>query len=122
MYRPSVRIQFQLVGPAGNLRRARRSDAHAGRGLVARVRLPGARALGGIVWRHDSRELYFLSLEAPSIMAVDITTAPALSAGTPRRLFELPGPFPASAQVSSIGTIDGERWVFPVAAAESGNP
>jgi len=71
-------------------------------------------AIGGIVWRQDGKELFFLNSPQQAVMAVDITTSPELRAGTPRLLFEVPSPTLAPAQLSSISTRDGQRFVFLV--------
>jgi roadblock/LC7 domain-containing protein len=74
-------------------------------------------AAGGIFWREDSKELYFLSLPPEqAMMAVDITTSPTFQAGAPRLLFKLPSPIMAPAQLSSVASRDGERFVFIVQA------
>jgi hypothetical protein len=72
-------------------------------------------AAGGIFWREDAKELYFLSLPPDqSMMAVDITTTPTFQAGTPRLLFKLPSPIGTPAQLSSVASRDGQRFVFIV--------
>ena len=45
-------------------------------------------------------------------MAVDVTTSQGFQAGTPRVLFKAPSPILAPAQLSSISSRDGERFVF----------
>ena len=50
---------------------------------------------GMIFWRQDGKEMYFMTRDF-EVMAVDITTTPAFQAGTPRLLFKLPGPLPAT--------------------------
>ena len=70
-------------------------------------------ALGGIFWRQDSKELYFMALVglAPNgVMVVDLTVGPELQAGTPRLLFRPAVNSPA--QLSNIATRDAERFVF----------
>jgi Tol biopolymer transport system component len=73
-------------------------------------------AMGGIFWRRDGKELYYLSEDRAAsevkVMAVDVTTSPAFTATTPRVLFRLPGPLPGNpAQWKNI-TADGQRFVF----------
>lgn len=70
--------------------------------------------IGGIVWRRDGKEMFYLS--GTSVMAVDITTGPAVQSGTPTLLFRTPAPIAAPAQVSSIVSPDGQRFVMAVAA------
>ena len=72
-------------------------------------------AAGGIFWREDGQELYFLSDDIDTdelkVMAVEVTTTPAFQAGAPRELFRLPGPVGGQGQYISP---DGERFVFAV--------
>ncbi len=73
-------------------------------------------ALGGIFWRQDGKELYFMALVGlmpTGVMAVDLTAGPDLQAGIPRLLFRPTG-VNSPAQMSSIATRDGERFVFLV--------
>jgi Tol biopolymer transport system component len=78
--------------------------------------------IGGITWRKDGRELYFVSENVATvdqhndvrIMAVEVTTTPELRAGEPRELFTLtvaPVGGPAQWQNASA---DGERFLFSV--------
>jgi WD40-like Beta Propeller Repeat len=71
--------------------------------------------IGGIVWRKDGRELFYLS-QPPrqTVMAVDVTTAGEFSAQSPRPLFEIPVPIGAPAQLSTVSSADGQRFVFAV--------
>jgi hypothetical protein len=72
-------------------------------------------AAGGLFWRQDSKELYFLSLPPDqSMMAVDISTSPTFQSGPPRLLFKLPSQIGTPAQLSSVASRDGERFVFIV--------
>jgi Tol biopolymer transport system component len=78
-------------------------------GDVLRVTTNGTN--GMVSWRQDAREMYFLSREW-EVMAVDVTTTPTLTAGTPRPLFKLPGPALGDGDVSR----DGERFLFALPA------
>ena len=71
-------------------------------------------AIGGIFWRRDGRELMFMSQPPkPLIMAADVTpTASGIESGTPRVLFALPPGVGGPAQLSSVATPDGDRFVF----------
>ncbi len=71
-------------------------------------------AIGGIFWRGDGRELVFMSQPPkPLVMAAEVTTtASGVESGTPRVLFALPPGVGGPAQLSSVGTPDGERFVF----------
>jgi Tol biopolymer transport system component len=76
-------------------------------------------ALGGIFWRGDGKELYFMGLAglAPNgVLAVDVTLGPELQAGIPRQLFRPTG-VNSPAQLSNIASRDGERFVFLAAPA-----
>jgi Tol biopolymer transport system component len=77
-------------------------------------------AMGGIFWRGDGKELYYLSEDRASsevkVMAVDVTTAPAFKAGTPTVLFRLPGPLPGNPGQWKNISPDGQRFVFVVPA------
>jgi hypothetical protein len=77
-----------------------------------------ANAIGGIAWRGDGKELYFLSQPpAPMLMAVDIGGS---ESATPRALFALPPGVGAPAQLSSISSPDGQRFVFAVNPTTAG--
>jgi hypothetical protein len=74
-------------------------------------------AAGGLFWPQNGKELYFLAIQPDqAMMAVDISTDPAFQAGPPRLLFKLPTPTLAPAQLSSVASRDGERFVFLVQA------
>jgi hypothetical protein len=67
-------------------------------------------ALGGLAWRADGKELFFLSQPpGQTMMAAEIAgTEPA----APRALFQLPPGVGAPAQLSNISSPDGQRFVF----------
>jgi Tol biopolymer transport system component len=71
-------------------------------------------AIGGLFWRRDGRELLFMSQPPkPLVMAADVTsTAAGVESGTPRVLFALPPGVGGPAQLSSVATPDGDRFVF----------
>jgi hypothetical protein len=72
-------------------------------------------AAGGLFWPQNGKELFFLQIQPEqAMMAVDISTDPAFQAGPPRLLFKLPTPTQAPAQLSSVASRDGERFVFLV--------
>jgi len=71
--------------------------------------------IGGIVWRKDGRELFYLSQPPKqTVMAVEVTPAPAFETRAPRPLFEIPTPIGAPAQLSNVSSPDGQRFVFAV--------
>ena len=78
--------------------------------------ISAAHAIGGISWRSDGKELYFLSQAPPAamMMAADVgAQAPA----SPRVLFQAPPALGAVAQLSSIASPDGQRFLFAVTQA-----
>jgi hypothetical protein len=69
-------------------------------------------ALGGIFWRQDGKELYYLTLPGFAVMAVDVATSPEFQAGTPKMLFRVPGGVTGAGQLSNVSSPDGQRFVF----------
>ena len=86
---------------------AGKPEAPAGPG----VRVSTNGAIGMIVWRQDGKELYFMTRDW-EVMAVDVTTVPALQIGTPRLLFKLQGPLPGNPMQWKNVSRDGERFIF----------
>jgi len=90
--------------------------------LPAAVRqVSQANAIGGIGWRADGKELYFLSQAPPAqtMMAVEVSGAGGFDASTPRALFQLsPGAGPP-AQLSNVSSPDGQRFVFTVTVPQT---
>jgi WD40 repeat protein len=78
----------------------------------ARLRVSSDGGVGGIVWRRDGKELFYLSQGPQSLMAVEILSESPLRLGTPRVLFKIPNPILGPAQLSSIGSPDGQRFAF----------
>jgi len=58
-------------------------------------------------WRQDGKEMYFINADR-ELMAVDISTSPALRGGTPRVLFQIPD---ALANVGDVSP-DGQRVIL----------
>ena len=83
----------------------------AGRGSAMPVQVVSDNILGMVSWREDGKELYYLT-PGWEVMAVDITTMPTIHAGTPRRLFTLPGPLQGNPKQWKSVTPDGQRFVF----------
>ena len=82
------------------------------------VQVSNDAAVGGISWTRDGRELFFLSAQGgQSVMAVDVTSTSPFQAGTPKLLFKLPGGILAPAQLSTVSSPDGQRFVFALAVA-----
>jgi Tol biopolymer transport system component len=78
-------------------------------GDIVRVTKGGAR---GFTWRRqDGKELYVLNRDL-QLMAMDVTTSPALQVGSPKLLFKLPSPLVASSPEGV--SRDGERFLFAV--------
>jgi Tol biopolymer transport system component len=79
-----------------------------------------ANAIGGIAWRSDGKQLFFLSQPpGQTMMAVDITGS---ESSTPRTLFQLPPGVAAPAQLSNISSPDGQRFVFAVTVPQAAAP
>jgi hypothetical protein len=93
-------------------------------------RLVSAGARGPIRWRRDGRELYFVSTDG-KLMAVDITTTPAIVVGAPKAIFTFPEPYlRANIAAASIGATtgvtdvvpDGSRWITAMPPADAPTP
>jgi Tol biopolymer transport system component len=79
------------------------------------AQVSGDGGLGGIMWRKDGRELFYLSQPpVQRLMAVEVTPSPAFQTQTPRPLFALPIPVGPPAQLSAVSSADGQRFVFAV--------
>jgi len=61
---------------------------------------------GGVVWRQDGKELYFLTRDR-EVMTADVTSTPKLQTAMPRLLFKLSDPLVGGGDVSP----DGQRFV-----------
>jgi Tol biopolymer transport system component len=78
----------------------------------ARVQVSVDGGVGGIFWRRDGKELFYLSQPNQALMAVDVESETPLRVGAPRVVLRIPNPIGAPAQLSSISTPDGQRFVF----------
>jgi Tol biopolymer transport system component len=74
-------------------------------------------AAGGLAWRADGQELYYLGerLDTPelndfSVMAVDVTTEPALTTSEPHALFEIDLPPEVTAGANVVGNTGSELF------------
>jgi Tol biopolymer transport system component len=76
------------------------------------VQITKTGGLGGIAWRDDGKELYFMAFPGIGEAAVDITTSPDVQAGTPRMIVRPQGGVSSPGQLSSVASGDGERFVF----------
>ncbi|HET9360627.1 MAG TPA: DPP IV N-terminal domain-containing protein [Vicinamibacterales bacterium] len=83
----------------------------------ARVQVSVDGGVGGIFWRRDGKELFYLSQPNQALMAVDVESDTPLRVGAPRVVFKLPSTIGAPAQLSSISTPDGQRFVFAMSVA-----
>jgi Tol biopolymer transport system component len=89
-----------------------------------RLQVSTGGTIGGISWRADSRELYYIAenpateeeLNDAIVMAVSVTTTPSLSAGTPRELFALTLPAQGNPGQWQNASSDGERFLFALPA------
>ena len=69
-------------------------------------------ALGMTSWRPDGKEFYYLAADR-SLMAVEVSTAPALKFGTPKVMFRPPDALAVDPGAASFSR-DGERVVIAV--------
>ena len=92
-------------------------DTAASTGPAVRVSKDGS--VGMVSWRADGKELYFMTRNW-EVMAVDVETAPAFKAGTPRMLFSLPGPLPGNPMQWKNVSQDGQRFIFAMPTTTSG--
>ncbi len=83
------------------------------------VQVSKSGALGMIEWRQDGKEMYFMTRDW-EVMAVDVSTTPTFTAGTPRLLFKLPGPLPGNPSQWKNVSADGQRFVFAMPATAAG--
>jgi len=81
------------------------------------VRVTKGNIASGLVnWRRDGKELYFMTRDF-EVMAVDVSTTPTFTAGTPKLLFKLPSqPVGNPSQWQNVSR-DGQRFVFTMPAA-----
>lgn len=95
--------------------RALDSSSGAAAPNATRLQVSQEGGIGGIVWRQDAKELFYLS-QPPrqTVMAVDVSTGPSFEVRAPKPLFEIPTPIGAPAQLSTVSSPDGERFVFAV--------
>jgi Tol biopolymer transport system component len=75
------------------------------------VRVSKDGAIGMITWRQDGKELFYMTRNW-EVMAVDVTTTPTFTAGTPKMLFSLPGPLPGNPLQWKNVSHDGQRFIF----------
>jgi mono/diheme cytochrome c family protein len=72
-------------------------------------------SVGGIFWRRDGKELFYLSVQGgQGMMAVDIVGTAPFQTSSPKMLFKLPTPVLAPAQLSNVASPDGQRFIFAV--------
>jgi len=72
-------------------------------------------SVGGIFWRRDGKELFYLSVQGgQGMMAVDVVGTMPFQTSAPRMLFKLATPVLAPAQLSNVASPDGQRFVFAV--------
>jgi len=84
----------------------------AGGSTAAGRQLSDQGGQGMAFWRRDGKELYFLAADR-SIMAVSVSTFPALEIGKPRLLFHPAEEIAVAPGTSSVSR-DGERFVIAV--------
>ena len=84
-------------------------------GPVRSTQVSNGPSVGGIFWRRDGKELFYLSLQGgQGMMAVDVLDGAPFRTGEPKLLFKLPTPVLAPAQLSNVSSPDGQRFIFAV--------
>jgi len=87
----------------------------AGGPAVQSTQVSNGPSVGGIFWRRDGKELFYLSLQGgQGMMAVEVLGDAPFRTGEPKLLFKLPTPVLAPAQLSNVSSPDGQRFVFAV--------
>ena len=122
LFREEYNVRGGRISPDGRFLGYNSDESGRFQALVGPLNPPGKGqqiskdpAAGGIMWREDSKELLFLSMPpVQAVMAVDIATSPELHVGEPHLLFKLPSQIGAPAQLSSVASRDGQRFVFIV--------
>jgi Tol biopolymer transport system component len=92
-----------------------------GAGGAGRVTVSNA---GGLRphWRRDGKELLYLAGDGHSVMAADVTYAPSLKIGAPRRLFESTGQAFVGRYAPFDVTADGKKFLLSMPAALQNAP
>jgi Tol biopolymer transport system component len=93
-------------------------------GSSQRLQVSDGGAIGGISWREDGGELYYMTenlateeeLNDGMVMAVAVTTTPALRTGEPRELFRLTVPAAGDPSQWQNASPDGQQFVFALPA------
>jgi hypothetical protein len=65
----------------------------------------------GVRWRSDGKEMYYISLDG-LWMAVDVTTSPTFTAGTPRALFRVPPAYQAAQNTAGYSDVSADGRIF----------
>jgi Tol biopolymer transport system component len=87
----------------------------AGGPAVQSTQISNGPSVGGIFWRRDGKELFYISLQGgQGMMAVDVLGDAPFRTSEPKLLFKLPTPILAPAQLSSVSSPDGQRFIFAV--------
>ena len=87
----------------------------AGAPAVQSTQISNGPSVGGIFWRRDGKELFYISLQGgQGMMAVDVLGDAPFRTSEPKLLFKLPTPILAPAQLSSVSSPDGQRFIFAV--------
>ena len=110
-YSSNAAGRFEVYARPFSPATASANTAAAELGVASQISKEGG--VGGIVWRRDGKEIFYLQDE--SVMAADVTSnGTTLQSGTPSLLFRFPQPLRQPAQVSSIVSADGQRIVYAV--------
>jgi hypothetical protein len=91
------------------------------RGDAEPTRVSQQPAAGGIFWRKDGMELFYLSIGAgQAVMAAQVEFSPAVAIKSTTRLFPVSG-IPGPNQLSNVAASDGQRFVFQVLPSAGSN-
>ena len=87
---------------------------------AAPTRVSQEPAAGGVCWRKDGKELFYLSIAAgQAVVAAKVEFSPALAINSTTRLFPVSG-IPGPNQLSNVAASDGQHFVFQVLSPNSG--
>lgn len=68
-------------------------------------------AIAGARWRSDGKELYYISADG-AWMAVDVSTSPTFTAGTPKIMFRVPAAYQAAQNTAGYSDVSADGKTF----------
>jgi Tol biopolymer transport system component len=75
------------------------------------VKVSNGIGTAGLRWRSDGKEVYYISADG-KWMSVEISTTPALKAGTPVELFPLPPAYLSAQQTAGFSDVSADGKIF----------